>query len=211
MPPHPELMPYHHQKPSQPGPHASTLQPSWAYPEQRPQASHYDSYAFDTHGGPVVHGLPQNQLVLEPRTHPSSSPEGIPRSAVPSNKLNLALVTNLLTSNVPDCPILQQGAQYFNHRTVLCDLLASKFDNVITSIDRERFSGDERELAVHEPLRPMWQQQETEYTDRSLRKRRSKDMIKDPNSLAPSSTNYFAKAYLYANSKLPQNLPLLKL
>jgi hypothetical protein len=36
---------------------------------------------------------------------------------------------------------------YLNQGAALCDLISSKFDAVITSIDGEIFSGDEKELS----------------------------------------------------------------
>jgi hypothetical protein len=138
-------------------------------------------------------------------------------------------VVNLLAGDVPECvpgahffnngvpPLHSQGSQYLNQGIGLCDLISSKFDAVITLIDGERFSGDERELAVFIPPQPqpqpMWQQQqqETGYTDREIVRGKSKGMVNNSVSSALTSTNYFAKVNLYANSRLPANLPPMKL
>lgn len=132
-------------------------------------------------------------------------------------------MSNLLASNVPDCgakiiqngvsPMYIQRTQYLNQSAALCDLISSKFDNIITLIDGEQFSGDERELTVLSPPQPMWQQQqeETGCTDRALGKGKSKGMVNNSVSSALTSTNYFAKVHLYANSRLPPNLRPLKL
>ncbi len=87
----------------------------------------------------------------------------------------------------------------------LCSLISSKFDSVITSIDGEEFGGAEKDLTIRdEPqsgLRGGWG-----FTNREISRGANKAV-----SSAVMSTNYFAKANLYANSKLPPHLPPLKL
>ena len=39
-----------------------------------------------------------------------------------------------------------KSTDYLNRGAALCDLISSKFDSILTSIDGEKFSGDEREL-----------------------------------------------------------------
>ncbi len=87
----------------------------------------------------------------------------------------------------------------------LCDLISSKFSSVITSIDGEEFSGDVRDLEISDEgqanLRGGWGS-----TSREVSRRADKAI-----SSAVISTNYFSKVNLYANSKLPPNLPTLQL
>ena len=87
----------------------------------------------------------------------------------------------------------------------LCDLISSKLNSVITSIDGEQFSGDAKDLEIREDgqsgLRGGWGN-----TTREVSRRADKAI-----SSAIISTNYFSKVYLYANSRLPPNLPPLKL
>ena len=42
----------------------------------------------------------------------------------------------------------QRGTDFLAHKTPVCDLISSKFNAVITSIDGEIFSGDEKELGM---------------------------------------------------------------
>ncbi|MCJ1464245.1 hypothetical protein MMC07_002858 [Pseudocyphellaria aurata] len=87
----------------------------------------------------------------------------------------------------------------------LCDLITSKFDAVLTSIDGETFNGDERELVIHEDPQPLI---------RGGWGSASREVSRGANraiSSAVISTNYFSKAYFYANSRLPPNLPPLNL
>ena len=87
----------------------------------------------------------------------------------------------------------------------LCDLISSKFNSVITSIDGEDFTGDEKDLEVRDDgqsgIRGGWGSASREVS------RRADKAI----SSAVVSTNYFSKVNLYANSKLPPYLPPLKL
>jgi hypothetical protein len=105
-----------------------------------------------------------------------------------------------------------QGTQYLCQGAALRDLISSKFDTIITLIDGDRFSGDERELVVYPPPQPMWQQQqETGHAARDVSKGKSKGMVNNSVSSALVSMNYFAKVNCYANSRLPPNLPPMKL
>ena len=87
----------------------------------------------------------------------------------------------------------------------LRDRISSKFDSVITSIDGEDFTGDEKDLEVRdEPisgLRGGWGS-----ASREVSRRADKAITS-----AVISTNYFSKVNLYANSKLPPHLPPLQL
>lgn len=87
----------------------------------------------------------------------------------------------------------------------LRDLVSSKFEAVITSIDGERFGGDEQELVIEDDtlsgIRGGWgfgSRQVSQGANRAI-------------STAVVGTNYFAKANLYANSRLAPNLPPLQL
>ena len=87
---------------------------------------------------------------------------------------------------------------------VLRDLISTKFDSVITSIDGEQFGGDEQELVIPDDqqsgIRGGWgfgNRQVSRGTNRAIS--------------TAVGTNYFAKANLYANSRLPPNLPPLQL
>jgi hypothetical protein len=108
-----------------------------------------------------------------------------------------------------------QGTQYLNQGAALYDLISSKFNSVMTSIDGERFSGDEQELIISQPPTPQFQQQQLVTTKKSTTKEKSKSSPKDdtgcPIAAKVTSTNYFAKVNLYANSRLPPNLPSMKL
>ncbi|KAF4637373.1 hypothetical protein G7Y89_g724 [Cudoniella acicularis] len=189
-----------------------------SYNEQRPGTSWgYDDTSAQGWEGQQyrpIH-ITQNFIIAPPL------PERPQKSGNTISKLNLKSMSNLLSGDVPECipgaryfnEGVPAGTQYLNQGSVaLCDLISSKLDAVITQIDGERFSGDERELAVFQPPQPMWQQEQPETTDRGLTKSgKSKGMVNNSISSALTSTNYFAKVHLYANSRLPPHLPPMKL
>lgn len=87
----------------------------------------------------------------------------------------------------------------------LYNLISTKFDAVITSIDGETFAGKEIELEICEDT-PSGIRGGGGTTSRELSRGANKAV-----SSAVVSTNYFDKANLYTNSRLPLNLPSLKL
>ena len=211
----------------QPPSYAVTSNPNWSYVEQQrpnnPYGNAVGHVGQQSQGWLVAPVPPQYQPVFVTQPPPKSSK--LYKGGGNLSTLKLASVVNLLGGDVPDCvpgaryfnngapPLRMQGSQYFNQATPLCDLITSKFDAVITLIDGERFSGDVRELAVFTPPQPMWQQEQqaSGYTDREVVKGKSKGMVNNSVSTALTSTNYFSKVNLYANSRLPPNLPPMKL
>ncbi|KAF2270183.1 alpha/beta-hydrolase [Lojkania enalia] len=101
----------------------------------------------------------------------------------------------------------KMSTQALNQGAALCDLISSKLNAVITSIDEERFSGREQDLLMY-PDSEGYPSTSTVRTDASRALR--------PNPVYPSSkggrgSNHFSKAWLYANSRLPPYLPPFKL
>jgi hypothetical protein len=119
-----------------------------------------------------------------------------------------------------------QGIQQLNQGTALYDLISSKLDAVITGIDGEKFSGDENELYIDQsaPQTMQWQgpydgQEQGVVSTRALgftreggkKKEKGKEDRSCPVAGAIGGANYFAKVDLYANSRLPPDLPPVKL
>ena len=87
----------------------------------------------------------------------------------------------------------------------LCHRISLKLDSVITSIDGEVFGGDDEDLVIPE---------ESQSGLRGGGGPASRGLTCGANIAISSAiirTNYFAKAGLYANSRLPPNLPPLKM
>lgn len=203
--------------------YAIANQPNWTYVQQRPNTSHGNG-SPPSQGWLIAPIPPQYQPVFVQQNVPPPPLLQRPQQSGIVSNFKLGSVANLLTGNgSAECPATQfiqsgvsplylQGTQYLNQGAALVDLISSKFDTIITQIDGERFSGDERELVVYAPPQPMLQQeQDVGYTERGVSKGKSKGMVNNSVSSALTSTNYFAKVNLYANSRLPPNLPPLKL
>ncbi|KAF2803632.1 alpha/beta-hydrolase [Mytilinidion resinicola] len=98
---------------------------------------------------------------------------------------------------------------YLNQGAALCDLISSRFDAVITSIDGEIFSGDEKELSKKAVV---YQQYPTDSSPPLEQSRGIHNVY--PSAAANrgqvSGSNYFSKVWLYSNSRLPPHLPPLK-
>jgi hypothetical protein len=205
------------------GPYATSPQPNWNYGDARPNTA--GGYGSQQPQGWVIAPLYQPYQLVPTQNYvvPPPVSQRPQKNIGAITKLNFASVTNLLAGDVPQgfpgarifndgtAAWQNQGAQCLNQGVALYELISSEFNTIITLIDQERFSGDERELVAFQP-QPTWQQeQDTGYTDRDLFKGKSKGVVNNKISTALVSTNYFAKVNLYANSKLPPNLPPMKL
>ena len=159
-------------------------------------------------------GLPQpsHQSLRTPHTSPLSS--NIPLSqpttgngfhAVSSNgNLRRPALNSERSTNEGLVQFQPPSPEAIAHEA-LCDLISTKFDAVITSIDGEQFDGNEQELVIEDDqqsgIRGGWglgTRQVSRGANRAI-------------STAVVGTNYFTKVNLYANSKLPPNLPALQL
>lgn len=200
------------------GPYATSPQPNWNYGNAQPNTA--GGYGSQQPQGWIIAPLYQPYQFVPTQNYvdPPPVPQRPQKNIGAISKLNLASVTNLLAGDVPQgfpgarifndgMPAWQnQGAQCLNQGVALYELISSEFNTIITLIDQGRFSGDEREPQL------IWQQeQDTGYTDRDLFKGKSKGVVNNKISTALISTNYFAKVNLYANSRLPPNLPPMKL
>lgn len=99
---------------------------------------------------------------------------------------------------------------YRNDEAELYNLVSSKFDEVLTLIDGGSFSGDERDLAILQPPASQLQRPSTQESSREIVTRKLKVSTKTSSSPF-TSINYFAKVNLYANSRLPLDLPPMRL
>ncbi|KAF2736203.1 alpha/beta-hydrolase [Polyplosphaeria fusca] len=106
--------------------------------------------------------------------------------------------------------ISKKSTQALNQGAALCDILCGKLDAVITSIDGEKFSGQEQDLMVDPNLEPS-------PSVSSVHSEFTRGFA--PNPVYPSTSkamsqgrasNHFSKAWLYSNSRLPPHLPPFK-
>ncbi|TKA80989.1 hypothetical protein B0A49_01049 [Cryomyces minteri] len=96
-----------------------------------------------------------------------------------------------------------QLAGYLNQGAALCDLISSKLNDVITSIDGEIFGAEETELVVYQGPLPLYYAGTPDAAQLSRSLRPAAPVV-------ATSTNHFSKVWLYANSRLPPHLPPFK-
>ncbi|KAF2026937.1 alpha/beta-hydrolase [Setomelanomma holmii] len=114
-----------------------------------------------------------------------------------------------ITNNYIERPthaVAMKSMQALCHGAALCDIISSKFDAVINSIDGERFSGQEQDLLIYE---------NSHKTSPS-----SSPPPAEPRGQAHNpahamcggdrGSNHFSKVWLYSNSRLPPHLPPFK-
>ena len=116
------------------------------------------------------------------------------------------MITNYIER--PTHAIAMKSMQTLCQGAALCDVISSKFDSVITSIDDDKFSGKEEDLKVYESA-----QQQQRPNDSTSPPRHRKGTAEDLVHGVPGGdkgSNHFAKVWLYSNSRLPPHLPPFK-
>ena len=160
----------------------------------------------------------------EGTSHPSPSTN-------PTCKLNLGSVLDLAKEMCPGNGVLQTiddsipalqgcGTQLLNQSAALYDQISDRFNDVMTLIDGDRYKGNEKDLfawqsnqAASHPTTAVGLSNEKGAV-KTKQKPRPKDHPKGQTTAVAASVisgNFFAKVELYANSKLPMDLPPLRL
>ncbi|KAJ4363670.1 hypothetical protein N0V83_009966 [Neocucurbitaria cava] len=128
-------------------------------------------------------------------------------------------VTKMTTNYIerPTHAVATKSMQTLCKGAALCDIISTKFDAVMTSIDDERFSGKEQDLMIYNDNDNYNSlQQQTTSSSRSSpplgeptpRRQSSNDVY--PASSSEKGSNHFSKVWLYSNSRLPPHLPPFK-
>lgn len=104
----------------------------------------------------------------------------------------------------PTHAIATRSMQMLCQGAALCDVISSKFDAVMTSIDDHQFSGKEHDLLVYENAEP-----------RPSSSSPPPEKDQPANDVYPmlgedKGSNHFSKVWLYSNSRLPPHLPPFK-
>ncbi|KAF1927401.1 alpha/beta-hydrolase, partial [Didymella exigua CBS 183.55] len=159
-------------------------------------------------------GTPSPPEVRQPRK--SSREEGpfqqqwdrLDRVAAKSNA-DLRQGTSKLITNYIERPthaIAMRSMQTLCQGAALCDVISSKFDAVITSIDDDKFSGKEDDLKVYDDTQ---QRPSGSSPSSARRKGTAEDQVYEALG-GNKGSNHFAKVWLYSNSRLPPHLPPFK-
>ncbi|KAK3328562.1 Alpha/Beta hydrolase protein [Cercophora scortea] len=172
----------------------------------------------------------QHHYYLAPSSAPTQTTQRPHTSNDPPSKLNLGSVVDLVTGVHGSCVNLSQcfddgvpswhghRTQILNQSAALVDQMSKRLSEVLTFIDGDRYTGDEKELftwqtPVEEPSPPTIHVAQ-KGLPKSSKKTHARDQPKGQTTAIASSIisgNYFAKVDLYANSRLPMDLPPLKL
>ncbi|KAM7186537.1 mono and diacylglycerol lipase [Naviculisporaceae sp. PSN 640] len=111
-------------------------------------------------------------------------------------------------------------SQLLNQGAALCDQISDRFNDVMTMIDGDRYTGDERELYSWQPNQSSMRSPSMgnltgdRGTQRTSRRDHRRDQPKGQTTAvagAVMSGSCFSKVESYANSRLPMDLPPLKL
>ncbi|KAF1831244.1 alpha/beta-hydrolase [Decorospora gaudefroyi] len=120
-------------------------------------------------------------------------------------------MTKLTTNYIerPTAAVATKSMHTLCRGAALYDIISSKFDAVITSIDDEKFSGKEQDLMFE--MSQQQQLQEAEGRSPLLgESSRPAPNEKYSTSSEDKASNHFAKVWLYSNSRLPPHLPPFK-
>ncbi|KAH6625681.1 Alpha/Beta hydrolase protein, partial [Boeremia exigua] len=188
-----------------------------AVPQQYPQ-----TYGLPPHSVASQHSPPEARFASPspPRHQQPRKPsrdEGpfqqqwdrLDRIATKSNA-DLRQGTSKLITNYIERPthaIAMRSMQTLCQGAALCDVISSKFDAVITSIDDDKFSGKEEDLKVYEDTQPRPTNPNPPPPGR--RKDTAEDQVYEALG-GDKGSNHFAKVWLYSNSRLPPHLPPFK-
>ncbi|KAI1138490.1 alpha/beta-hydrolase [Hypoxylon sp. FL0543] len=180
---------------------------------------------------PIV--VNQHYYLGPPGPHlPSANPYPQSNGACAVSKLKLGSAVNMASEMIPGNMVPQilndglprwhsYGTQLLNQSAAMYDQVCSSFNDVMTLIDRDKYVGNENDLFMYQshPMsapsgEPTQQIVLHKGPAKKNRKEAPKETSKGQKSAIASSLasrGYFAKVELYANSKLPRDLPSLRL
>ncbi|KAL1846422.1 hypothetical protein VTK73DRAFT_287 [Phialemonium thermophilum] len=215
--------------PSVPAPPAA-----WTTAFSQPLPSHPPpTYPHQLLPGPPI--VVNQHYYIGPPPPPPPPPPQPPHNQEASGKVDLGPVVNLvenlrLGSRVPQVfddglPSWHgYGTQLLNQGAAFYDQISSRFDQVVTSIDWDRYAGgggdpSDPVYAPYAAQAPQPPQPSSRASEPRVTKGDKKNPSRDGVRKGPSadvaaavlSDNYFSKVDLYENSRLPADLPPLKL
>ncbi|KAI1371367.1 alpha/beta-hydrolase [Hypoxylon crocopeplum] len=183
-------------------------------------------YRDQRHYLPIV--VNQHYYLGPPTSHPPpANPYPQSNGLCATSKLKLGPVVNI-SEIIPHQMVNDglpgwhpYGTQLLNQTAAMYDQICSSFNDVMTLIDRDKYVGNENDLFMYQsnlPPPPAAEPSQEVVVHKGFPKKGKKETTKETakgqaSALASSlsSRGYFAKVELYANSKLPQNLPPLRL
>ncbi|KAI1764657.1 alpha/beta-hydrolase [Hypoxylon sp. FL1150] len=209
------------------------LPPPGAWNNALPPGSVAPPQYHDQHQQPYPIVVNQHYYLGLPASHPPPT-NSYPYVNGPAalSKLKLSSAVNVACELIPGNAVHHMlddglprwhayGTQLINQSAAMYDQICTRFDNVMTLIDRDRYVGNENDLFMYQPqlvaaapIEPPQQLTVSKGHTKKGKKETPKETAKPQTSALASSLasrGYFAKVDLYANSKLPANLPPLRL
>lgn len=199
--------------------------PGWSAASSPPPPYPYQQ---QTQQAPVV--VNQHYYVLAPPA-PNGGYHAHQGNPVPLSKLIIGSAVNLADQLMPGVvpALLNDGLnlrggecnQFAGPGAAALNQLGDRFNDVMTQIDRDRYAGNERDLFTYRPDSESDSSTETTTRGHQLGKPRKNQSSHRGHATSKGQTaaaaasvlsgNYFAKVELYANSRLPMDLPPLRL
>lgn len=174
---------------------------------------------------PATTNRPAPMVVWQPPPeHRSSSPQCAMLKSTLNLGATLAAPFNAAAASVNNLHdgLHQRTTEYMNQGAALCDIISSRLNAIITSIDGEVFSGNENELGKTTSSRNSWktaladtfivvsQTPPPPYAGPLVPSADAPGSANTRASPSPNGSNHFSKVWLYANSRMPPHLPPLK-
>lgn len=104
------------------------------------------------------------------------------------------------------------GTQVVNQTAAMVDQITSRLNHIMTMIDGEQVSGHERDLFTYQPVAQPPQSSRSSPPSKPKTKKDKNTRGQPSEAIATTvSGGYFSKVNLYANSRLPRDLPPLRL
>ncbi|KAI0159945.1 alpha/beta-hydrolase [Hypoxylon sp. FL1284] len=212
-------------------PPPSALPPPVTWNSPLPATSVAPPQYHDQQSYPIV--VNQHYYLGLPASHrPPTNSYPYGNGSATLSKLKLSSAVNVACELIPGNAVQQiiddglprwhaYGTQLVNQSAAMYDQICTRFDNVMTLIDRDKYAGNENDLFTYQPQLVAVPAAETSPQlavnkghIKKGKRETSKDVAKGHTSALASSLasrGYFTKVELYANSKLPMNLPPLRL
>ncbi|KAH7032749.1 Alpha/Beta hydrolase protein [Microdochium trichocladiopsis] len=233
-PPFPSSTPYHHHH-GPPCPAGLLLPQPQSCAQSQPSSGRYGAQAQPTTPPVIVN---QHYYLSPPPSQNSSlqyptSPYMHSNSSTALSKLKLGSAANLATELMPTTAghhlndglprWHSYGSQLLNQSAAMYDQFAGMFNDVISLIDRDTYTGNENALFMYQqpgppPVATPSQEisKKTKETPKESRAKdvRSKGAVGAPTVVVADSIvpgGYFSKVEYYANSRLPMDLRPLRL
>ena len=100
------------------------------------------------------------------------------------------------------------GTQVVNQTAAMVDQISSRLNHIMTMIDGEEISGHERDLFTYQPAtQPLQPTSRANCPPKPKTRKGEKNSKGHSSELTTVSGGYFSKVNLYANSRLPRDLP----